>query len=176
MPLTKTALEFHLTGARLALDLENVVEVLPSLALVKPPEMPPMLRGFANVEGRMIPLLRLEHLLKLQGASQPDWNPELDLGSMIVLARFDEVVVGWMVEGDARMLTYDHSEIVRLPAQHVLNNCAEWVIARTPPEPSIVLLEMSKLLLEKERKVLSELREREDERLRETEIVAEARK
>ena len=168
MPMTKTALEFHIAGARLALDLANVVEVLPCLALVKPPEMPPMLRGFANVEGRMIPMLKLEHLLKLQGVDKSGWNPEDDLGSMIVLARLHETVVGWMVQGNVRMLNYDHSEMVRLPAQHVLNNCAEWVIARKPPEPSIVLLEMSKLLLEKERRVLLELQDRENERLRES--------
>ena len=172
MPMTKTALEFHIAGARLALDLANVVEVLPCLALVKPPEMPPMLRGFANVEGRMVAMLKLDHLLKLQGVDKSAWNPEDDLGSMIVIARLQDTVIGWMVQGNVRMLNYDHSEMVRLPAQHVLNNCAEWVIARTPPEPSIVLLEMSKLLLEKERRVLLELQDRENERLREMESEA----
>jgi len=164
--MTKTALEFSIAGARLALDLAHVVEVLPAVSLVKPPETPPLLRGFVNVEGRMIPLLRLERLLRLQVRDQV-WNPEEDLSSMIVLAEVDEIVLGWMVMGDARMISYDRTETVKLPSQHVLNNCAEWVIARKPPEPSIVLLEMNRLLLEKERVMIAELRDREEARLRE---------
>lgn len=160
-----TALEFSIAGARLALNLPHVVEVLPVVRLVKPPEMPRMLRGFVNVQGELIPVLRLEHLLQLDVSD--DWQPEENLNGMIILARLGDLSAGWMTDGDARMLTYGFPEMVRLPADHVLNNCAEWVIARTPPEPSIVLIDPERLLLEKERMRLEELYARENERLAE---------
>ncbi len=163
--MPNAALEFSIAGARLALNLPHVVEVLPVVRLVKPPEMPKMLRGFVNVQGQLIPILRLEHLLQLDVSE--DWQPEENLNGMIVIVHLGEVLAGWMTDGDARMLSYGFPEMVRLPADHVLNNGAEWVIARTPPEPSIVLIDPSRLLLEKERVRLTELQERENERLAE---------
>jgi purine-binding chemotaxis protein CheW len=160
----KTALVFTVAQARLGLDISQVEEVLPIVRLVKPPEMPKMLRGFVNVGGALIPVIRLENLLRLNTGSTP-WAPEIDLSSTIIVADLSGLKVAWMAGADANILTYPVADTVRLPADHVLNNCAERVIARTPPEPSIVLLDPARLLLESERVRLAELQGREQERV-----------
>jgi purine-binding chemotaxis protein CheW len=163
---TTTALTFTIGRARLALEVALVREVLPMLELVRPPEIPGMLRGFVNLEGRMIPVLRLEHLLQLnlQGSS---WEPEGDPDAVIVIAEVDGLELAWMAAPDPELISFAPEERARLPKDHVLNNCAEYVIARQPPEPSIVLLAPARLLLEAERQRLAQLAERERQRLAE---------
>jgi len=160
----KTALVFSVAHARLGLDISHVEEVLPIVRLVKPPEMPKILRGFVNIGGTLIPVIRLENLLRLNAGSTP-WAPEIDLSSTIIVADLSGLKVAWMAAPDANILTYAASETVRLPSDHVLNNCAAQVIARTPPEPSIVLLDPARLLLESERVRLAELQSREQDRI-----------
>lgn len=160
----KTALVFSVAHARLGLDISHVEEVLPVVQLVKPPEMPQMLRGFVNIGGALVPVIRLENLLRLNAGSTP-WAPEIELSSTIIVADLSGLKVAWMAASDANILTYVVSETVRLPNDHVLNNCAERVVARTPPEPSIVLLDPVRLLLESERVRLAELQSREQERI-----------
>ncbi len=159
----KTALVFSVAQARLGLDIAQVEEVLPMVRLVKPPEMPGVLRGFVNLEGALIPVIRLENLLQLD-TSAGSWSPEQDLSSVIVVANLAGLLVAWMAEDDVSTLRYDAAATVKLPANHVLNNCAERVIARTPPEPSIVLLDASRILLESERVRLVELQLRASDR------------
>jgi len=152
----KTALVFTIAQGRLGLDIGQVEEVLPMVRLVKPPEMPAVLRGFVNLEGVLIPVIRLENLLRLD-TSADSWHPETNLSSVIIVANLSGLLVAWMAEEDVSTLRYDSTATVRLPTNHVLNNCAERVIARTPPVPSIVLLEAERLLLESERVRLVEL-------------------
>ena len=49
------------------------------------------------------------------------------------------------------MRRYETASTVRLPRDHVLNNCADRVIPCPAPEVSIVLLDPEKLLLEGEK-------------------------
>ena len=161
-----TALAFTVAGARLAVRVPHVREVLPSLALQTVPEMPPLIRGFLALGDEMIPILRLEQLLRLEAASDTSWSKD-ELSNQIVLIRTGDGSLGWTSRGDSTVLRFSHDELVRLPVGHSLNDCAEFVIARTPPEPSIVLLEPRRLLLEKERACVEELRARAVERLSE---------
>lgn len=159
-----TALTFSICQVCLGLDISHVREILPCVKLVHPPEMPYILRGFVNVEQELIPVLRLEGLLQLD-LEDSHWNPERNLGSRILVANLDGLAVAWMVDEGVEMLRYKVAETVKLPGNHILNNCADHVIPRPPPEMSIVLLQAKKLLFESERVRVAQLLRREKQRL-----------
>lgn len=159
-----SALSFSLSRVRLGLEVRYVREVLPCVRLVRPPEMPGMLRGFLNLEGQLIPVLRLEQLLQL-ALNDPNWNPEKQTQSRIIVAEMEGQRLAWLVDEGVELLRFEQGETVRLPRDHTLNNCASQVIPRPPPEMSIVLLDPGKLLFESERTRLAQLQSREQDRL-----------
>ena len=124
--------------------------------------MPRLLAGFLEVDHELVPILRLEDLLRLD-VSRQAWEPGID--HRIVIARSEDVLLGWAIERAASVVRYSKDELARLPAGHSLNECAAFVIPRTPPEPSIVIMEVDRLLLEKERVCVDDMRERVAERL-----------
>ncbi|WP_050028544.1 chemotaxis protein CheW [Verrucomicrobium sp. BvORR034] len=155
-----SALTFSLCGVRLGIDVHHVREVLPCVRLVHPPETPHVLRGFLNLRGEMVPVLRLESVLQL-ALQNAGWDPEEQLQSRIVVARLGDLHVAWLADEGVELLRYEAAQTVRLPADHVLNNCADRVVARPAPEMSIVLLSPSKVLLEGENLRLRQLTTRE---------------
>lgn len=158
--MMRTLLAFSTAGVRLGLDAASTVEVVRSVRLLTPPEMPPLVRGFMNVGGRLIPVIRLERLLGGAGAAVE--SSELRLTDRVVIAQLGEMEVAWVAGADMEPLTFRTRDIVPLPADHVLNNCATHLLPQTPP---VILLSAEKLLLESERLRLAQLRERAAERL-----------
>ena len=162
--LPTTVLVFWVAGARLGLRVEAVSEVLPLVALRRAPETPAPVAGFLALDGRMIPVLHLEKLLRLD-LEGTGWDPLGTLSNRIVVAEMPDGPLAWIAGPEAGLAHCEEVETVRLPPGHILNRCAQWVIARQPPEPSIVVLEPERLLLEKERACIEGLRERAQERL-----------
>lgn len=142
--------------------IEHAREVVPFAALRAVPEMPRLLAGFLEVDHELVPILRLEDLLRLELPGEA-WVPGID--HRIVIARGGDALVGWAIEPGASVVRFSKEELARLPAGHSLNECAAFVIPRPPPEPSIVLLEVDRLMLEKERICVEDMRERVAERL-----------
>jgi len=165
MPASDTALVFTVAGARLGLRVNQVSEVVPVAALTQAPETPQVVAGFLSLAGALVPIVRLDQLLRLDPAATGDWKPEEGLSSRIVIAKTANGPLGWFIADEASLIRFTTSELVQLPPGHVLNNCAERVIARTPPEPSIVMLEPERVLLEKERSCIEEIRARMKERM-----------
>lgn len=135
-----------------------MVEVLPNLRLVTPPEMPPLLRGFMAFGGKLVPVIRLEKLL--HGAME-DTTATGRLTDRLVVARLPGMEVAWLAGADMEPLSYRTRDVTPLPDDHVLNNCASHVLPQTPP---IIVLDADKLLLEGERTRLEQLRQRASER------------
>ncbi len=158
--MTRTLLAFSTAGVRLGLDAASTVEIVRCVRLVTPPELPPLVRGFMDVGGRLIPVIRLEKLL--MGRQSIEEHADLGLTDRMVIARLAETEVAWAAGPDMEPLTYRTRDIVPLPADHVLNNCATHLLPQTPP---VILLSAEKLLLESERMRLEQLRERAAARL-----------
>lgn len=165
MPTSDTALVFTVAGARLGLRVTQVSEVVPVAELNQVPETPQVIAGFLSLAGALVPIVRLDQLLRLASGAEGKWNPEEELSSRIVISKTASGLLGWFIAEGASLIRFTASELVRLPQGHVLNNCAEYVIARTPPEPSIVMLEPDRVLLEKERTCVEEIRTRMRERM-----------
>lgn len=156
--MPQNILSFSIRGTRLGLDVSYVVEVIPSVKLVVPPEMPPLLRGFIAIKKTLVPVIRLEKLL--EGKDAPD--TAMQLSDRLIITRVGDFQVAWLADADMEPLSYLQAERVPLPADHVFNHCAAYVLPLTPP---VVLLDMAKVLLEGERVRLEQLREKESERL-----------
>src|SRR5579862_7273794 len=62
---TKDLLIFHSNGFDCAFPLEAVREIVPMARLSSPPGMPTGLRGFLDLRGTAIPILRLDRFLDL---------------------------------------------------------------------------------------------------------------
>lgn len=157
--MTQTLLAFTVAGIRLGLEAAHVVEVLPSLRLVTPPEMPPLLRGFITVTGRLIPVIRLEKILH-----GPQYeNQGMGLEDRLVVARLGRLEVAWVAGADMEPLSFRTRDCVALPPDHVLNNCASHIVPGGA-EP-VVVLATEKLLLEEERLRLDQLRQMAADRI-----------
>ncbi|TDU71345.1 chemotaxis signal transduction protein [Prosthecobacter fusiformis] len=157
--MTKTVLAFSMGDVRLGLDASAVVEVIPTVKLVTPPEMPPLLRGFIAINGGMIPVIHLEKLLNGAGTV----TAEMKLSDRLVIAKLGGVEVSWVASAAMEPISYRTRDTVPLPEDHVLNNCAERVLPLTPP---LILLEPDRILLMGETLRLEQLRQRAEDRER----------
>ncbi|MEN3939830.1 chemotaxis protein CheW [Prosthecobacter sp. SYSU 5D2] len=152
-------LTFSIGGVSLGLDASHVQEVIPSVRLVTPPEIPPLVRGFVTFHGGLIPVIRLEKLL--DGGAEPS-SPAMKLSDRIIIARLGGTQVAWLAGAQMEPLSYRTRDVAELPEDHVLNNCAFGVLQHTPP---VILLEPDKLLLASEIRRLAELRQRAASRM-----------
>lgn len=151
--MNQTLLAFTLGDVRLGLNAAHVVEVLPMMRLVVPPEMPPLLRGFAAIGRDLVPVIHLERLL---GQAVPPAQA-VELQDRLIIARIPGGRLAWRSGPGMEPLPYRTRDVVALPPDHVLNNCASGVL---PEQPPVILLEPAKLLLESERLRLEELCEK----------------
>lgn len=156
--MLRTVLTFSIGDIRLGLDASHVQEVIPSVRLVTPPEMPPLVRGFIALHGGLIPVIRLEKLL--DGGNTV--SPAMKLSDRLIIAKLGGSQVAWLAGAGMEPLSYRTRDVADLPEDHVLNNCAFGVLQQTPP---VILLEPDKLLLASERQRLEELRQRATDRM-----------
>lgn len=159
--MNQTALVFSAAGIRLGLGVSAVVEVVPSVRLVTPPEMPALLRGFLSMNRTLIPVLRLEKLLN-SAAAESESDAPLGLADRLIIARLGGRQAAWAASADMEPLSYRSRETLPLPSGHVLNNCASQIL---PYEPPVILLNPDKLLTAAEQMRLDQLCQMTQERL-----------
>jgi chemotaxis signal transduction protein len=157
--MLRTVLTFSIGGVLLGLDASHVQEVIPSMQLVTPPEMPPLLRGFVSFHGGLIPVIQLE---KLVNGSAETAASAMKLSDRIIIAKLGGAQVAWLAGEEMETLTYLSRDVVELPPEHVLNDCAFGMIAQSPP---VILLEPDRLLLVGEQIRLQELQQRVSDRM-----------
>lgn len=157
--MNRTMLAFSIGDVRLGLDAASMVEVLPNVRLVTPPETPPLLRGFLALGSQLVPVLRLEQLLATTEAESGERHVLTD---RIIVARVRGAEVAWVAGAAMEPLAYRTRDLTPLPEGHVLNNCASHIL---PMQPPIIVLDADKLLLEGELARLAQLQARAAERL-----------
>lgn len=157
--MNRTLLAFSVANVRWGLDAAHVQEVIPAVRLVTPPEMPPLMQGFIAIDGTLVPVIQLEKLLHPEARSQP--TPSLKLTDRLVIARLKKTPIAWVAGNDVELLPYRTREMMPVPEDHVLNNCAASILPHAPP---VVVLDPDRLLLEGEQLRLEQLRQREADR------------
>jgi purine-binding chemotaxis protein CheW len=145
---------FELAGERFGVPLESVREVVPMAALAHPPSMPAILEGFLNLRGTALPVLRVARVLGLP-------QDPLDLRTPLLVMRGDPLAL--LVNRVEGIAGFRDTSLLALRASESFNGCVEGRL--TTAGATVHLLSPSRLLLEKERQVLSAFREAEAARL-----------
>jgi purine-binding chemotaxis protein CheW len=129
---------------------------------VRPPGLPSALEGFLNLAGTAVPVVRLDHLLRL-----PVQRPGL-YSMLIVLKSASDGAMAVLADRVSEIISVPENALLPVGEEHSFNGCAEAVV---PVRGEVVhLLSPARILLEKEREVLSEFQAMAQQRLREWEF------
>lgn len=135
-----------------ALPQAEVLEILPLPTLYAPPGLPPILAGFANIDGENLPVLEMSRLFQLP--EQP-WQIDQHL------LRLRSAPLLCLIK---RALDFSPTaEVSPLQAEHSFNSWAKGTLRHQ--KQTFYLLEPQKLLLEEEQLRLQALQEMVDQRL-----------
>jgi purine-binding chemotaxis protein CheW len=151
-------LVFAVAGEFCAVPAGSVQEIVPMATLARVPGQPPLLEGFLNLRGTPVPVLRLRRLLSLPPA-------EPGLHTPIIILRNQASPAGLLVDEVIDITGFENSRPV--PENGSFNDCAQALVeagGRT-----VHLLSPERLLLERERQCVAELREQAQRRLDELE-------
>jgi len=117
--------------------------------LARPPGLPPLVEGFLNLRGEVVPVLRLERLFGV--AAKP---PELH--TPILVLRGSGGALAWMVDRVSEVTEIPEARLTPVRGEHCWNECTR---AQTRLGDQVVhVLDPDRLLLEAERQRLAELR------------------
>jgi purine-binding chemotaxis protein CheW len=158
-------LTFHLADTIAALALEYVEVVAPMAQLAKPPGLPSPLEGILNLAGKAVPVLRLGHLLQL-----PVRDPGL-YSMLIVLKGLPDARLALLVDRVSDVLSVPDLAFLPAAGGESFHACSDGAVSVRGL--IIHILSPSQILLEKERKIISEFRATEQWRLRNWEAVRE---
>jgi purine-binding chemotaxis protein CheW len=129
--------------------------------LSTPAGLPSVLAGFLNLAGCPIPIIRLDRLFALP-------EPLYGLYTQIIILRDgDEKSIGWIVDRVAHVVPVQDSDIMAVPENECFKDCTKGVFTFSGAHVSLIAPE--RVLLEKERQCIAELRNMEQARLRELE-------
>ena len=149
---------FRLAGARFALPVEAVAEVVPVAALGRPPELPAVVEGLLNLAGEAVPVLRLDRLLGLA-------DGRYGLGASILVLKGLPLTALLVEHVDAVLAAADLA-VLPVAADRSFNGC---VAAQLEAGDAVLhLLVPERLLLEEERRRLAAFTERMQARLTES--------
>jgi purine-binding chemotaxis protein CheW len=140
-----------------ALPLEVVEQIAPMAQLATPPGMPQPLKGILNLGGRAVPVLRLTHLLQLP-------ENKVSLYSMLVITK-QEPPLAVLVERVVDVRHVPATSVMAARASGSFNACVQATIQGRAGDAPIHVLSPDRILLQKERQVLSSFLERERTRL-----------
>lgn len=149
-----------LAEQRCALPRAAVRELLPLPLLSRPPGLPPVLAGFANLGGAPLPVLHLARLLGLD-ASQPEDGRDA-LYRHIVVLRAEAQPVGLLVDRVLDLVAVPAGGLRPVPQERSLNGCVSGGLPALPgeaPGALVPVLDPARLLLAEERAVLRGLTE-----------------
>jgi len=116
--------------------------------LAQPPGLPAPMEGILNMEGRAIPVLRLDKLLAL-----PAGRPGL-YSMLVVVKGVAQNLSAILVDRVTEILSVPSPERLPVPPDESFNACAEAVISNGGR--TIYILSVRRILLEKERESLEE--------------------
>ena len=144
-------LKFEVSGMICAIPLARASSVMPMAELLRPPLMPSLLEGFLNLRGEAIAVVRLDRILRLE-ASEP--TTDSHLLQIKTSAEIKREAFIFVVDRVHEVIALAAKQILSLGANHTFNHCvsayAEIGQAR------IHLLSVDSLLLEREKRAVSE--------------------
>jgi purine-binding chemotaxis protein CheW len=158
-----TLLLFSLGEQLYGLPLRTVQEIVPMALLAQPPGLPPLLAGFLNLAGTLVPVLRLDRLFEVPPLTPGKYTP-------LLIVRRPDHPLALMVEKVQRILAVPEEAIVPVREHQSFNDCV--VGLATVDERVLLVLSVERILLDKEQQCLADWQDREQARLRAIEASA----
>lgn len=155
-------LVFRLSGLGWAFPLARVREIVPMARLCRPPGLPSMLEGFLNLEGSLVPILRLDRLFRIAESEPGLYTPLLILQAPVL-------PFGLPVDAVEAVATVSADSLRPLREGGSFNDCTEAEVAMNGQ--ILHVLNPDKILLEEEHRRLLEFQEMARQRLQEMEAV-----
>lgn len=153
---TQSLLIFRIGGIHCAVRLESLQEIVPMARLSIPPGLPHILQGFLNLGGGAVPVLRLDRLFGFP-------EQTLDLYTPLVILNVRGNPVALLVEEVLEVAALPKTALLPVDPNHSFNGCAEATVEfRGIPAH---LLDIGRLLLEKERRCVADFQRVEQGRL-----------
>lgn len=152
----RKVLIFHLANQAYAIPVDAVLEILPMAWLAQPPGLPPVLAGFLNLEGVVVPVVRLTRLFGLTDRTSELYTP-------LLIVRSGGQTLALLVDAVKEVVAIDESATVPLRENFCFNDSAESLAV--VGGANIVLLSCQRLLREQEQRRVSELAAIEQSRL-----------
>jgi purine-binding chemotaxis protein CheW len=150
-------LVFQLADRLAAFPVEDVERVTSMAELVRPPGLPSALEGVLSLGSVAIPVLRLDRLFGLPAQ-------RLGLYSMLIILRApSDGRVAILVDRVSEILSVPDDGLRRIDEEDAFNGCAE-AIATIRGE-AVHVLSPARIILAKEREVLSEFQTMAQQRL-----------
>jgi purine-binding chemotaxis protein CheW len=153
-------LVFRVAERQCAIPAAAVQETLHLAATLQAPGQPPVLHGFLNLRGSMVPVVSLRALLG-SDMGTPDLH-----APMIVVREGGQLLV-LLADELLDVVAVDPEALEPLPSNHSPNDCAQSVLPTS--EGAVTVLSLDRLLLAKERECIAALQARLAEREREAE-------
>jgi purine-binding chemotaxis protein CheW len=139
-PGNSPLLVFDLNGISCGLSLSEIREVLPMCELLRPPALPPLLEGFLNLRGEVVPVIRIDRLFGLAAV-------QLRLHThLLVVQRRPPLAL--LVDRVRDIMAVEAGASLETPREHVFGDCLKAVF-RTGTH-DISLLRLDRLLLREE--------------------------
>lgn len=139
-------LVFACSERKFAFPLHEIREILPIAELAGTPGLPPIIAGFLNLGGDMIPVIRLDRLFSL---------PEMRVGpySHLILAGAERNVA-FLVDYAEEVAPLPPGALHSIRDGETFNDCAK--AAFTRDERTVHLLSVEKVLLSEEKHKIDE--------------------
>lgn len=141
---------FHLGDEEYAADILNIQGINRMVEVTKVPNTPDYVEGIINLRGKVIPLIDLRKRLDLPVG-------DYDKNTRFIVIELKNNVVGFIVDSVNEVLRIE-SGITEPPPQSVSNINTEFITSVAKLDDRlIILLDMDKILTEKEKEQLDKI-------------------
>jgi purine-binding chemotaxis protein CheW len=159
--MTRALLLFEVGGHNYAIDHHAVRALLPLPKLWRPPSLPRVVAGYADIGGRAVPVLALGSILG--GAAQTE--PGIYSHLILLAARGDRAETALLVDRAETLHRVERRDISKAAEHDSLNGCVEGEVEIDGR--LFHILDPEKLLLAQEKAALAELGEEAERRMAE---------
>jgi purine-binding chemotaxis protein CheW len=139
-----------------ALPAEQVEEIVPLAALVRPPNLPSILDGFLNLRGTALPVLQLRRLLGFSVSEPEVYSP-------LIIAKAEGGRVALWVDRVEDVVAVKAENLQPFEESTSFNGCAQAQFSWN--NCNVTVLSANRLLLNSEKERLAEFKARMQERL-----------
>ena len=156
--MKRHVLLFWIGPSLYAISTANVREIVPMATLTPAPGQPPLLRGFLNVRGAALPVIRLRYLFGNEDREPQRYTP-------LILIDVEDQAFGLELDSLQDVLEVDEASLQGLAADRSANDCARGMFQWEGRD--VILLSCELLLLAQERAFVSMLQAAVQQRLSE---------